>query len=334
MDTTARRAPEQASDTRIQPSTVAWITLAVNAAVILQGAVVRITGSGAGCGRDWPRCQGEILPLAHGMATWIEYSHRVLSGVALLLGIWLLVTAIRHRATLPALLPFALASGYLLVVEALIGAGTVLTGLTGDNVSIARGLLVAFHLVNSLLLIGALALATFYACPDRPWPPVWTGQKWLVLLMALGLLGMLLLMFSGGIAAMGNTMFPPQTLLGELAEDFSRTAHPLIRLRLLHPVFAIGVGVYLWLVFGLSGWLRPVSQCRQHRRLLLPVYGMQLVVGTANLALLGPVPLQLLHLALAMLSFALWTVVTWATLACADTPAPVRSPETAEVMPV
>ena len=64
---------------------LAWITLSVNLIVILQGAVVRATGSGAGCGRDWPRCQGEILPLDHGLATWIEYSHRALSGVALLL---------------------------------------------------------------------------------------------------------------------------------------------------------------------------------------------------------------------------------------------------------
>ena len=72
---------------------LAWTTLSVNIIVILQGAVVRATGSGAGCGRDWPRCQGELVPLDHGLATWLEFSHRALSGLALLMGIWLLVKA-------------------------------------------------------------------------------------------------------------------------------------------------------------------------------------------------------------------------------------------------
>ena len=191
---------------------LAWITLSVNLIVILQGAVVRATGSGAGCGRDWPRCQGEILPLEHGLATWIENSHRALSGVALLLGIWLLVKAVRLRHELPGFLPFAIISAIFLLFEALIGAGTVLTGLTGDNVSVARGLVVAFHLLNSMLLVAALALATVHAYPGHTWPPVWTGQTGLKILIGVSLLGMTVLMFSGGIAAMGNTMFPPESL--------------------------------------------------------------------------------------------------------------------------
>lgn len=286
----------------------------MNAVVILQGAVVRMTGSGAGCGRDWPRCQGHLVPFGHGTATWVEYSHRALSGAVLLLGGWLLWTAFRHRKALPAFYRWAwIANGFLLI-EALIGAGTVLTGLTGDNVSVARGLLVAFHLVNSLLLIGALALTTLHAYPDAPWPMRWQGQTGLSALMGVGLLGMLALMFSGGIAAMGNTMFPPETLQAGWTEDFSRDAHPLVRLRLLHPILAIGVGMYLWASFGLAGWLKPVTRCRPFRRLLLAVYILQMGVGVANLTLLGPFALQLLHLALAVLSFALWSVVTWLTL--------------------
>jgi len=147
---------------------LAWTTLSVNIIVILQGAVVRATGSGAGCGRDWPRCQGELVPLDHGLATWLEFSHRALSGLALLIGLWLLVSAVRLRRQLPGLLFFAILSAVLLLIEALIGAFTVLTGLTGDDVSVARGLLVAFHLLNSMLLVGALALATAHAYPGQP----------------------------------------------------------------------------------------------------------------------------------------------------------------------
>ena len=293
---------------------LAWTTLSVNIIVILQGALVRATGSGAGCGRDWPRCQGEILPLEHGLATWMEFSHRALSGVALLMGIWLLVKAVRLRHDLPGFLPFAIASAIFLLIEALIGAVTVLTGLTGDNVSVARGLLVAFHLLNSLFLVGALALTTVHAYPGQTWPPVWTGQTGLKILIGIGLLGMMILMFSGGIAAMGNTMFPPESLQEGLTDDFSPQAHPLIRLRILHPFLAIGVGVYLWASHALTGWLKPTPQARRFRNLLLAVYAVQLLVGTVNLAMLGPIPLQILHLALAVAAFGLWSVVGWLTL--------------------
>ena len=303
---------------------LAWITLSVNVIVILQGAVVRATGSGAGCGRDWPRCQGEILPLEHGLATWIEYSHRALSGVALLLGIWLLVKAVRLRHELPGFLPFAMISAIFLLFEALIGAGTVLTGLTGDNVSVARGLVVAFHLLNSMLLVGALALATVHAYPRHTWPPVWTGQTGLKFLIGVSLLGMTILMFSGGIAAMGNTMFPPESLQEGLTDDFSPQAHPLIRLRILHPFLAIGVGAWLWISHAVTGWLKPTAQARRFRNLLLVVIGVQLLVGTVNLAMLGPIPLQLMHLALAVAAFGLWSAVGWLTLS---------SPRTGSVVP-
>ncbi len=303
---------------------LAWTTLSVNTIVILQGALVRATGAGAGCGRDWPRCQGEILPLEHGLATWMEFSHRALSGVALLMGIWLLVKAVRLRHDLPGFLPFAIASAIFLLIEALIGAGTVLTGLTGDNVSVARGLLVAFHLLNSMLLVGALALATVHAYPGQTWPPVWTGQTGLKILIGVGLLGMMILMFSGGIAAMGNTMFPPESLQEGLTDDFSPQAHPLIRLRILHPFLGIGVGAYLWVSYAVTGWFKRAPQVRRFRKMLLAVYAVQLLVGTINLAMLGPIPLQLLHLALAVAAFGLWSVVGWLTLC---------SPRTGSVLP-
>ncbi|MCY4079349.1 MAG: COX15/CtaA family protein [Caldilineaceae bacterium] len=320
----------------MKPPHLAWTTLSINTIVILQGALVRATGSGAGCGRDWPRCQGEILPLDHGLATWMEFSHRALSGVALIMGVWLLVKAVRLRHDLPGFLPFAIASAAFLLIEALIGAVTVLTGLTGDNVSVARGLLVAFHLLNSLFLVGALALTTVYAYPGRTWPPAWTGQTGLKILFAVGMLGMMLLMFSGGISAMGNTMFPSESLQEGLREDFSAASHPLIRLRILHPFLGIGVGVYLWVSYALTGWFKRAPQVRPFRKMLLLVYVVQLLVGTVNLAMLGPIPLQILHLALAVAAFALWSVVGWLTLSAprAGSFAPSMPWQTKEVQPL
>ena len=42
----------------------AWLTLGFLILVILWGAFVRATGSGAGCGNHWPLCNGVVVPLS------------------------------------------------------------------------------------------------------------------------------------------------------------------------------------------------------------------------------------------------------------------------------
>src|SRR5690606_13324565 len=61
-----------------------WVVLVFNVVVIVLGAVVRATGSGAGCGRSWPTCQGQLIPELEG-ATAVEYTHRGVSGIALIM---------------------------------------------------------------------------------------------------------------------------------------------------------------------------------------------------------------------------------------------------------
>lgn len=300
---------------RLSTYGLAAVTLAANGVVILQGAVVRATGSGAGCGSHWPSCNGQVVPLGDGTEAFIEYSHRLLSLVVLLLGAWLLSRAYRSRGERPGLFVFAAAAFVFLLIEALLGAMTVLLGYTGDNVSIGRGLLVAVHLVNSLLLIGTLAGTVLYAKDERPaWPLALGSQGLLATVLSVGLLGMLILMFSGGIAAMGNTMFPSDTLAQGLAADFDSGSHPLIRLRILHPVIAVTVGVYLFLSLGLSWLIKPVPQARALARSLLLVYLAQLAVGTLNFAMLAPVVLQVLHLSLAVVAFALLSALAVSAL--------------------
>src|SRR5437868_15052119 len=74
------------------PQTAAWlakppfavVARAVTVAtvlVVLMGAVVRITGSGAGCGQHWPTCNGEVAHLPKHLKTWIELTHRLTSGL-------------------------------------------------------------------------------------------------------------------------------------------------------------------------------------------------------------------------------------------------------------
>lgn len=286
-------------------ATLAWTTLIANAVVILQGAVVRVTGSGAGCGSHWPSCQGEVVPLAPTTETLIEFSHRLLSLGVLLLGAWLLWRAWRVRAERPGTFVFAAAAFALVIVEALLGGATVLLGYTGDNVSMGRGLMVAGHLVNSMLLVGALAGTVAFAS-GRVRGPLRIGRQGaLATALGVGLVGMLVLMFSGGIAAMGNTMFPSASLGEGLAADFDPASHPLVRLRFLHPLIAVTVGLYLFLSLGFGWWLKPAPEARRLAGALLTTYLAQLVVGLTNLAFLAPAALQLLHLSLAVLAFGL-----------------------------
>ena len=305
------------------PSTpaLAWTALVGNVIVILQGAVVRATGSGAGCGSHWPSCNGQIVPLGATTATAIEFSHRLLSLAVLVVGAWLLRRAFRTRRENRGLFVFAAASFGFLIIEALLGAATVLFGLTGDNATVARGVMVASHLVNSLALIGMLTVTVAYATGRAGWPLRPGTQGLLSTTLGVGLIGMLVLTFSGGIAAMGNTIFPSESLAQGIAADFDPTSHPLIRLRILHPLIAITVGVYLFVSLGLARWLKPEPEARGLFRALLGTYLVQLVIGALNLAFLAPVVLQLLHLGVAVLAFALLSALAAVLL---GSPLPLR----------
>jgi cytochrome c oxidase assembly protein subunit 15 len=146
----------------------AWWVLGYNVAVVLWGAYVRATGSGAGCGSHWPLCNGDVVPRGAGAATLIEFSHRLTSGLALLgvlaLVIWVWRACGRgHRARRGALW-----SLLLILVEAGIGAGLVLFELVADNASMARALFMAAHLVNTFFLLAALTLTAVWIADPAP----------------------------------------------------------------------------------------------------------------------------------------------------------------------
>ena len=71
-----------------------WM-LGYNVALVLWGALVRATGSGAGCGAHWPLCNGTVVQRSPALETIVEYTHRVLSGIDLAMGVVLVVWAVR-----------------------------------------------------------------------------------------------------------------------------------------------------------------------------------------------------------------------------------------------
>src|SRR5688500_14139852 len=147
----------------------AWFVLVYNIGVILWGAYVRATGSGAGCGEHWPLCNGVIVPRAAQAATVIEFTHRLTSGLADLLAIALPLWA---RRVFPAGHIVRKAAMWTLihnVTEGLLGASLVLLGHVAENTSAWRGVSLSVHLINTLFLLAALSFTAWYAAERQPY---------------------------------------------------------------------------------------------------------------------------------------------------------------------
>ena len=130
----------------------ARVALAANVGIVLTGGLVRITGSGLGC-PDWPRCDGDsFVPttgVAEGWHAAIEFGNRLLTFAVLAtaLGVlWELRRAGRIRPMPPVVTRTAWLLPAGVLVQALIGGVTVLTGLHWWTVSV--------HFMASMALIG------------------------------------------------------------------------------------------------------------------------------------------------------------------------------------
>ncbi len=288
---------------------LAWWTLGVNLLVIIWGAFVRASGSGAGCGNHWPLCNGQVIPQSPTLHTIVELTHRVTSGVALLFVVALLVATRRllapgHRAR-----GAAVAAMVLMLMEAAIGAGLVKFELVADNASMARAWSLAAHLVNTQLLLAAIALTGWWGA-GHPMVRL-QGRAWWPMV---GLLGLILVGTTGAIVSLGDTLFPASSLQAGLAQDQDPAAHPLIRLRMWHPILAVTVGTGLLLLSLAAPKWRPDPMTTRASRTLTGLVVTQWGLGVATLVLLVPVPLQLLHLLTADL---LWLAVVWVGAALA-----------------
>ena len=282
----------------------AWSVLGINITVILWGAYVRATGSGAGCGSHWPLCHGEAIPRSPGIETIIEYAHRLSSGLALLAVVLMFIWARRTFAAGDAVRTGATLSLIFIISEALVGAGLVLFEWVAFDDSIERVISMAVHLVNTFLLLAALTLTGWWASGGR-WLRI-AGSGAIGWFLGVAFIGVLLLGVSGAITALGDTLFPSESLASGIQQDFSPTAHFLIRLRVWHPLLAILIGTYvIILAIGISLHSSDRTQRRLAVGLCLVVAG-QLFAGLINLVLLAPVWMQILHLLLADL---LWILL-------------------------
>lgn len=291
-----------------------WGVLVYNLFVIVIGAFVRATGSGAGCGSHWPLCNGVIIQRAPALETVIEYAHRLTSGVTLVLVAILIMLVWRSYSKGSLLRKFSGFAGLFIVTEALLGAGLVLFELVQHDASLARAISMMAHLLNTFLLLASLMITAWWLSAGIP--VEWKRESKARALSILGVLGMFVLAASGAITALGDTLFPAGSLAEGLRQDVDPAAHFLLRLRIFHPIIAVIVGAY---IAGFGLWLRASRQDSTLSVIswsLAGLVGFQLGLGILNILLLAPIWLQLVHLlvtSLIWLCYVMVTVFAWIT---------------------
>ncbi len=307
-------ASQDAPSVRARFHRFAWGVLAYNVLVILWGALVRATKSGAGCGGNWPLCNGEFVPAASQTATVIEFTHRVMSGVALIAVVGLLVWAWKAYPAGHLARRWAAWSMVFICTEALIGAALVLLGHVAANESVGRVYSLSTHLVNTFLLLASLALTAWHASDsevasrDERAGAVRASGRSLTALAIVALVGVAL---AGAITALGDTLFPSHSLAQGVAEDFSATANFLVRLRIIHPAIAVMAGAFIAILGARAYLVKQTPRLRFLGAALIACVCTEILAGIANVLLQAPVPMQLVHL---LIADALWiTLVLFAS---------------------
>lgn len=281
-----------------------WGLIVWTLLVVLWGAFVRASNSGDGCGSHWPTCNGDVIPNPEHSKTWIEFTHRGMSGLMLLAVIALVVWAFisfKGDAVRTVRRGAAWVLG-LTVSEALIGAGLVIFGLVADNDSATRAIVLAAHLVNTFLLFGALVYTTWSSRTDSEglFPRLQLRtQGWVLPVIGAVLFLTLWVSISGVVAALGDTLYPPESLQHAMAQKLSPTSSFLIRLRIVHPTMAIATAIILVVFTALLPRVRRSPAVSSWAKAVAAVFCFQLGFGLLNVLFLAPIWMQIVHLAIA-----------------------------------
>lgn len=282
-------------------SRVAWGVLGYTVLVILWGAFVRASGSGAGCGDHWPLCNGEVVPTAPALSTMIEFGHRITSALAGFAAIGLVLVAFRGTPKGSAVRKAAVASLAFMVTEGAIGAGLVLFEYVAYNPSIGRAVWMAAHLANTFLLLGALTLTAWWSeGADVPRLGLRAAVGW----VGAALLATLVLGAGGAVTALGDTL----VIGGGLDPSADPIVAALLGARVFHPTMAF---VTLAILGGAVVATRSGGRPATLGMAILGAFLGQMALGALNVALMAPIWLQIVHL---LITDLIWVaLVVWAS---------------------
>jgi protoheme IX farnesyltransferase len=277
---------------------LAWTGAALALGLIVLGGIVRITGSGMGCGDHWPRCNGEWFPPLD-LPTLIEIGHRWAAALVSVLVLAVAAVAWRRHRAQPSLRNPATLALLLLIVQVLLGAVTVKLALPPW--------VIITHLANAMVLLAALMVVALRAGAagqvgsehssrhhDHALVLVTAGLGFVVILF-----GAQVANFHAGLLCLGfplcnGSALPPAT--------------PLASLHWTHRILAFGfLGLVLTLATRVSR--RRDAAARDLRR----AAGMVLAATIAQIAIAAAMVLHLLPPALRALHLLVGALL-WATL--------------------
>jgi len=265
--------------------------------LIVMGGVVRVTGSGLGCGDkdQWPLCHGGLLPPLQQTAL-IEFTHRWVAAVATALVISLAVvvwTRYRHVRRLVIGVSVVLV---LFIVQIVLGAITVEFNLPSGVIMI--------HLANALLLLGALvwiAVTTATAGSPRPRPSPATARlavRAVVATYVLALSGALVVDQGAGASCAGWPL---------CGNGFQLSSGQYADINLLHRLVAGIVVLLLGYSMMRLRRARPDDRALHHATLAVTLLIVaQVAAGALVVDLRLPAAMRAIHLALAS---GLWACV-------------------------
>lgn len=332
---TSRQAPSVLEHTRAcrRLGVLAAFAAAYTYALVVFGGIVRITGSGMGCGDDWPRCNGQWIP-EFTLETLIEYTHRLLgAGIGVVL-LAVFAFALLHRNSSGVagrggpLRPLGVGV-ILLAVQIVLGAVTVRLELP-TSVTVA-------HFIMAMLFMATLIAAAVRGMGALRWndqqraamhpppepPPLGggvsdparesgreTGRPWRMAMAAL-VLGLLVVSL-GALTA--NTPVAPQACRGfPLCSGELFPANPPAHVQWTHRLLAFLLLFHVAAAAWSSVRRRASTGVRNAAYTALGLIIVQFAIAAALVTLPLPRELQVAHLAVGV---AVWAaLVAWVEIA-------------------
>jgi heme A synthase len=229
-----------------------------------------------------------VIPHAAQIATVIEFTHRMTTGIAFLSVVVMAVWAFRRYRREP-VWTAAATSLALIITEALLGAGLVLFKFVGTDASVGRVIYLSAHLINTLLMLAAMALTAWWASGHHAirFPNTRSKAVGPAILCAVGIA------VTGVVTALSDTLYPVNSLWAGFQADFAAASPLLVKLRIWHPMVAVVAGAYIAIA------VSRIDRAPKLRRFAIALLGIELGAGVLNLFLLAPVWMQLIHLLLA-----------------------------------
>ena len=268
----------------------AWFVLLLTILVIISGDIVQITGSGAGCGESWPKCNNELLPDVTNKNTIIEFIHRILTTIvgfciialALFARILLGKNHFCTKATYTAI--------FFLVTEILIGAMLVRFGWVEFDMSWGRVIVDSLHVLNTFFLVATLASSTQYKSGTYLSNYLKNTRTLIIAVIIF-----LIIAVTGALNSLADLLY----IESMPASQKNNIYNFLISVRALHPFIAITGGItiaYIFLTF--SDRLLAIYQ-KKLIIIILATIGVQFFIGILNIFLMTPLIIQIIHLVLA-----------------------------------